>query len=63
MLEGEPTYKCASCVKALRSARDVKTPVRSFWSASISELPKKIGSMERKIILAHVILFVFSLTL
>ena len=57
MLEGKPTYKCVSCVKALRSSRDDKTPVRSFWSASISELSKKIGSMERKIILAHVTLY------
>jgi hypothetical protein len=53
MAEGESTFKCAECVKVLRSSRDENTPIRSMRSASTSELHKKLLSPGREVLLPN----------
>jgi hypothetical protein len=49
MGEGESTFKCAECVKVLRSWTDENTAIRGMRSASTSALPKKLLSPEREL--------------
>jgi hypothetical protein len=41
MVSGESIYKCGTCVKQLRSGRDVNTSICSLRSALTSEIGKK----------------------
>jgi hypothetical protein len=50
--QGESTFKCVSCVKALYCLRNENTPIHSMRSPSTSELPKFL-SPERELILPN----------
>jgi hypothetical protein len=50
MSQGDSSYKCAECVKAILSSRHENTPILGLRSASTSELPKKL-SPEMELIL------------
>jgi hypothetical protein len=51
---GVSTYKCTTCVKVLRLQRGDDTPVKTR-SSSTSDLPKKVISPERSLVLLPVI--------
>jgi hypothetical protein len=50
---GVSTFKCAFCVKALRLQQNDDTPVKTR-SSSTSDLPKKVISPERALVLPPV---------
>ncbi|KDR12811.1 hypothetical protein L798_13273 [Zootermopsis nevadensis] len=51
MSSGVSTFKCVSCCIGSRASRDDNTPVRATRSASTADLPLKIVSPDRELIL------------